>query len=422
METSISLDHVSKKFVLQPERARSFLDHFLNAGRFLAGRQTIHAQRDFWAVRDVSFDVHSGELVSFVGANGSGKSTTLKLVAAILRPTSGSLTVNGHVAAMLELGTGFHADLTGRENAYLSGAILGLRRTKVNQVMDRIIEFADIGDFFDTPVRNYSSGMYVRLGFAVATHVGADILLVDEVLSVGDQAFQKKCIARIQRLKREGVTIAFVTHHMELARNISDRVLWFRDGQIAAEGSPDVVIRQYLAYQSSRATVSVEEPDGRELRRRPSTQAFLESAAVLDSNEQPATVFRTGDTLTIRLAYCAHERVPHPVFGLAIFRDDGLRVNGPNTGLAELDIEAIEGQGHVDYKILALPLLSGRFYVTAGLFDQTGSVTYDYGDNLATFEVHPTPDSEMHGVVHVAAQWHHHPRKATIIRANSASA
>jgi lipopolysaccharide transport system ATP-binding protein len=404
METAISLDRVSKRFILQTERARSFYDQFLNTFRRVTRRHNSDTRHEFWALRDVSFDVYPGELLSFIGANGGGKSTTLKLIAGILRPTTGRLIVNGRVSAMLELGTGFHPDLTGRENIYLSGAILGLSKAEVEDNLEAIIEFADIGDFLDVPVRNYSSGMYVRLGFAVATHVRPDILLVDEVLAVGDQAFQKKCVAKIRSIRRAGVTVIFVTHHLELARNMSDRVIWFKEGQIAAGGAPDVVISEYIAYQDAR----LDQPQMNEKMQAVTSAAYFETVTVLDKAGKPATSFKAGDALTIRLSYLARERISHPVFGLAIFRDDGLRINGPNTGVAGFEIEAIEGRGHIDYVIPELPLLRGRYFITAGLFDESGAIAYHYSDNMAHFEVHATPGVDMYGVIHVPARWQHH--------------
>jgi lipopolysaccharide transport system ATP-binding protein len=403
METAISLDRVSKQFILQTERARSFYDQFLNTFRRVMRRNNAGTRHAFWALRDVSFDVHPGELLSFIGANGGGKSTTLKLIAGVFRPTTGRLIVNGRVSAMLELGTGFHPDLTGRENIYLNGAILGLSKAEVEDNLQTIIEFADIGDFLDVPVRNYSSGMYVRLGFAVATHVHSDILLVDEVLTVGDQAFQKKCIAKIRDLRRAGVTIIFVTHQLELARNMSDRVIWFKHGQVAAVGRPDVVIPEYIAYQDT----CLGEPQANQKLRAEASAAYIEAVTVLDRAGKPAASFEAGDTLTVRLSYLARERISRPVFGLAIFRDDGLRINGPNTGVAGLEIEMIEGRGHVDYVISELPLLRGRYFITAGLFDESGAFAYDYRDNLASFEVCPTPGTDLYGTVYISARWIH---------------
>jgi lipopolysaccharide transport system ATP-binding protein len=410
MDPVVSLTGVSKRFIIQPERPRSFLEHFLSLPYWFRRQRADSDKREFWAVRDVSFEVPRGQLVTLIGSNGSGKSTTLKLIAGILRPTAGSMVICGRLAAMLELGTGFHPDLTGRENIFLSGAILGLSTSEIRSIVNDIVEFADIGDFIGVPVRNYSSGMYVRLGFAVASHVHADILLIDEVLAVGDQAFQKKCIAKIQNLRRNGTTIIFVTHHLELARSLSDRVIWFRDGKIAMDDQPEVVLPEYLVYQSSCARFSGDNaPISSGDIRYPGSDAYFEAVTILDRDEQPRQRFRTGEPLTIRLHYVTRLTVNDPVFGLAIFRDDGLRLNGPNTGLAGFDIKSINGRGHVDYHLPELPLLTGRYYVTAGLFDRSGSITYDYGDNLATFEVIPSERTDMHGIVHLNAQWKHQP-------------
>jgi lipopolysaccharide transport system ATP-binding protein len=226
---------------------------------------------------------------------------------------------------------------------------------------------------------------------------------VDEVLAVGDQAFQKKCIAKIRSIRRTGVTVIFVTHHLELARNMSDRVIWFKQGQIAAMGAPDVVIPEYIAYQDT----CWGEPQVNQKLQAETSAAYIEAVTVLDRAGKPVTSFEAGDALTIRLSYLARERISHPVFGLAIFRDDGLRINGPNTSVAGFEIEAIEGRGYVDYVIPELPLLRGRYFITAGLFDESGAFAYDHGDNLASFEVRPTPGADLYGTVYIPARWIH---------------
>ena len=217
----IRFDSVSKEFILRHERSRSFQELFLNMLRL----QRVGTREKFWVLRDVSFEVKPGEMVGIVGDNGAGKSTLLKLISHIIEPTSGHIEVNGRVSALLELGAGFHPDLTGRENIYLNGSILGFSRTEVDHIYDDILEFSELERFIDVPVKHYSSGMYMRLGFSIAIHVRPDILLVDEILAVGDQAFQLRCLDKINEMRRRGITIILVTHDLDTVREMVGRAL-----------------------------------------------------------------------------------------------------------------------------------------------------------------------------------------------------
>lgn len=241
MSAAIQFDHVSKKFILHHERARSFQE--LAIGLF---RRNNRSYEEFWALRDVSFTVAPGETVGIIGPNGAGKSTILKLIARIIKPSSGRIAVRGRVGALLELGAGFHPDLTGRENIYLNGSIMGLSRAEIRRRLDDIISFAELERFIDVPVKHYSSGMLVRLGFSVAVHTYPEILLIDEVLAVGDAAFQRKCIERIISIKKSGSTILFVSHDMEAIQMLCDRALWLNNGYLMADDVPSVVISKYL--------------------------------------------------------------------------------------------------------------------------------------------------------------------------------
>ena len=405
METAIRFDCVSKQFALHTRRSGSFQEMAVN----LLRRRGRAARQPYWALRDVSFEIAAGETVGLVGANGAGKSTALKLLTQIIWPTAGRIEVNGRVSALVELGVGFHPDLTGRENIFLNASILGMSRRQVQARMDDIIGFAELERFIDVPVKHYSSGMYVRLGFSTAVHTDPDILLVDEVLAVGDQAFQKKCIARIQDLRQHGVTILFVTHNLDLTRNISDRVIWLKAGQLAGCGAPADVLRDYTRFEDE-VSAAAAGPAGAHRERSASSAAHFDSVVTLDGAGKPARSFRTGDEMTIRLGYVARERIWRPVFGVSIFRDDGLRINGPNTRLAGYEIESIEGRGYVDYVVPQLPLLNGRYTITAGLFDEFCSVSYDLGYNLAWFDVRPAPEHDYSGFVYIPAEWKHTPQ------------
>jgi ABC-type polysaccharide/polyol phosphate transport system ATPase subunit len=238
-DTVITFENVSKEFKLSKLAIRSLQEIFVN---FL--NKETRGRHRFWALKDVNFSVKAGETVGILGANGSGKSTILKLISRIFDPTAGIITISGRLSALLELGAGFHPDLTGRENIYLNGSILGFNRKAMNQKLDSIIEFADIGEFIDVPIRNYSSGMQMRLGFSVAVHVEPEIILVDEVLAVGDYSFQLKCLDKIRQMQRGGVTILFVSHDFEAVERLCSRALWLEDGILQAEGDVADILGQ----------------------------------------------------------------------------------------------------------------------------------------------------------------------------------
>jgi len=241
MSAAISFDDVSKRFVLRHERAYTVLESVIGLVK-PARRRT----EEFWALRDVSFEIVAGETFGIIGPNGAGKSTVLKLMARILEPTSGEVTVRGRISPLLELGAGFHPELTGRENVYLNAALFGVSQAEAQERYDQIVEFSELRDFIDAPLKHYSSGMYMRLGFAVAANIIPDVLLVDEVLAVGDEAFQKKCLSKIEEFRREGRTIVFVSHDLPTVLKLCDRALWLDHGRTRAMGPTADVVERYL--------------------------------------------------------------------------------------------------------------------------------------------------------------------------------
>jgi lipopolysaccharide transport system ATP-binding protein len=243
MSAAISFDDVSKRFVLRHERAYTVLESMIGLVK-PARRST----EEFWALRDVSFEIVAGETFGIIGPNGAGKSTVLKLMARILEPTSGEVTVRGRISPLLELGAGFHPELTGRENVYLNAALFGVSQAEAQDRYDEIVEFSELKDFIDAPLKHYSSGMYMRLGFAVAANIIPDILLVDEVLAVGDEAFQRKCLRKIEEFRREGRTIVFVSHDLDTVRRICRRTLWLDQATVQAVGPTDDVVNAYLQH------------------------------------------------------------------------------------------------------------------------------------------------------------------------------
>jgi energy-coupling factor transporter ATP-binding protein EcfA2 len=310
----------------------------------------------------------------------------------------------------LELGAGFHPDLTGRENVFLNGAILGMSDRVLRERFDEIVGFAELERFIDVPVRHYSTGMYMRLGFAVAVHSDPEILLVDEVLSVGDQSFQGRCLDKIFDLVGEGAAVLFVSHDMNVIRAVCDRAIWLDNGVIRAEGHPDVVVNAYVGELNEDNLAHLNECRGRLStgRRHGSYEARIADVQFIDDLGQERYVFESGESLTVRIWYECREPVPQPVFGLAIFRNDGWHINGPNTQFAGCAIDVIDGRGYVDYQIASLPLLEGMFRLSASIYGQDLRHAYDAFEECVTFAVRNEKIREEFGCVYFDAEWSHH--------------
>lgn len=282
MARAVSIERVSKRFILHHERATSWQERFLSMVR-----QRSSSTEEFWALRDISFAIEHGQSVGLVGPNGTGKSTLLKLIGRIMLPTSGAISVHGRVATLLELGAGFHPDLSGIENIYLNGSLLGLSRADVSKRIDAIAEFSELGTFLDTPVKHYSSGMYVRLGFSIAVNLDPDILLIDEALSVGDENFQKKSAARFDDLREQGKTLIIVTHSMEQVKKWCDRAVWIQGGYLKADDQPEYVIEQYLDFSAKLLhAIHVGSIDGSNLGRYTSLDEFWPQTQELEAQLQ----------------------------------------------------------------------------------------------------------------------------------------
>jgi lipopolysaccharide transport system ATP-binding protein len=410
----IRVENVSKRFTLRHDRPRSLQELFLN----VLHRERVSSKEMFWVLRDVSFEVEPGEMVGIVGENGAGKSTLLSLLSRIIEPTSGLIELNGRVGALLELGAGFHPDLTGRENVYLNGSILGFSRADMTRIFDDIVSFSELERFIDIPVRHYSSGMYMRLGFSVAIHVQPDILLVDEVLAVGDQAFQLRCLDRINEMRRRGVTIILVSHNLEKVQEMCDQAIWLDEGQIQAEGRVDHVIAKYMTQVLAEDSHALRTADAaRAIRdsgvdddsswRWGSGEAEIVQVQFLDSQGQEQRNFRTGETFIARMHYAAHERIERPLFGVALHHADGFLISGPNTGSADYSIEAIGGQGYIDFVIPHLPLLQGTYLFSAALYDQEGVQAYDHHHQAYSFRIAPSEQRQVErGSLHILSEWH----------------
>ena len=301
----ISVENVSKKFILAHDRPK----HLADGLRSLLWRTK---REDFWALKDVSFEVEAGEALGIIGHNGAGKSTMLKLLTRIMEPTKGRIRTRGRVSALIEVGAGFHPEMTGRENIYLNGAILGMTRREIDRKFDEIVEFAELEKFIDTPVKRYSSGMYVRLGFAVAAHVQPDLLMVDEVLSVGDANFQGKCSARMSDLRHSGVTIVFVSHNLGYVESFCPRTLVLDHGQVTYAGDSRGAINLYLS------TVRHEDTNWEALLPITSAAITVEQAEIRDGSGLAAPHVREGDDLVITIRFTAHRNIEDPCFAFGV--------------------------------------------------------------------------------------------------------
>ncbi|HUR48096.1 MAG TPA: ABC transporter ATP-binding protein [Acidimicrobiales bacterium] len=394
MAAAVVLDHVSKRYRLYHERNDSLKSSFLN---FRRGRYEEH-----WAVRDLSLEIETGSTFGIIGENGSGKSTLLKCMARILTPDAGTIQITGKVSALLELGAGFSPELTGRDNVYLNGAILGLPRSVLDKKLDEIVAFSGLESFIDIPVKNYSSGMFVRLGFAVAINVDPDVLLVDEVLAVGDEEFQRRCEQKFADLRASGRTIVIVSHAMGTMRNICDQLAWLNQGRLRDVGEPGNVVDEYVEEVHAAAGPP---PDPEGGARWGSGEISIDAVELVDNAGGVRETTRTGDSVRLRLHYTAHKRVERPVFGVGVHRLDGIHITGPNTKQADLRLDAIDGSGHVDLVLDRLLLLPGTYDLSAAAYDWTLQHAYDHRHRFQRFDVERGEPTEEHGLVSLGGRW-----------------
>lgn len=391
MTRAIVADRVTKAYRLRREQRRTLKEVVL--------RQYAPPD-DVLALRDVSFEVDTGEAFGVIGANGSGKSTLLKLVAGTAKPTSGSLDVRGRVAALLEIGAGFHPDFSGRENAYLNGSILGLSRKDMDRLMPEIERFADLGRFFDAAVKTYSSGMYMRLGFAVAVHLEPDVLLVDEVLAVGDEYFQHKCFAKIAEFRAAKRTILLVSHDLGAIARLCDRAMWLDGGAVAASGAVRDVVNAYHVKVSERE--QTERAQRGEIGARwGSREIEITSSRLVAHDGVSRAVLESGRPATIEIAYRNPAGVKDAVFGVYVYRDDGVGVYGTNTLIDDVTLD-IGSAGTVRCELASLELLPGAYDVDIGIIDPQDRY-YDYHQKGLSFRVIGT--SREVGLARLAHHW-----------------
>ena len=369
-DSAIEVVDVSKRFRVYREKPTSLKQ------RLLSGRTRAE---DFWALTDVSFEVAQGGTLGLIGHNGSGKTTMLKVVAGILRPTKGIVRERGRIAGLLELGAGFHPELTGRENVYLNASFLGLSRAETDRVYDEIVAFAELQEFMDTAVKFYSSGMLVRLGFAVAVHVEPEIILIDEVLAVGDEAFQARCIDKVRSFQREGRTIVFVTHALDQVRSLCDNAVMLDHGRVHVTGSPDDVVREMR--------LTILHNDLEFAREEGSKEVEIVGVELLRDGSPLSGAIPSGETLTIQVDLRAIDPVEDPVVSFALHDATNAFVFGYDTTNSGLALGTLQGTRRIRFDVGPIPVTGGKYWLTLGVHSRDNTRVYHVQDERYSFDV-----------------------------------
>lgn len=396
---AIEVIDVKKKFKVYYDKGRTLKEKALHASR--------NKYEEKEVLKGISFHVKKGEAVGLIGQNGCGKSTTLKLLTRIMYPDSGTVELSGRVSSLLELGAGFHPDMSGRENVYINASIFGLKRKEIDQRMEEIIAFSELGGCMDNPIRTYSSGMYMRLAFSVAINVNADILLIDEILAVGDVNFQAKCFNKLMEIKQKGTTIVLVSHSMEQVERVCERSIWIEEGLIQVDGLPREVHSQYLDFMSGErrkraenelagsvqdaansAAEDLKAEGGTENaypERRGTGEARIKKVRMYH-DEGESTYFVSGETIKFVLEYEVYKHIGQAAFGISFLRNDGVRCYGTNTGAEGLSMVSLDKAGEVSVVFSDCALLEGKYSVDVTIENAAGD-TIDYFDSAASFEI-----------------------------------
>ncbi|MBP0971935.1 MAG: ABC transporter ATP-binding protein [Oscillospiraceae bacterium] len=391
---AIEIQDLTKKFRIYADQGQSLKEKLLSKKRRKYEERIV--------LDGISLTVEPGEAIGLVGKNGSGKSTLLKLMSRILYPDGGSVKLNGRVSSLIELGAGFHPDMTGRENIFTNASIFGLTHKEIEARLDEIIEFSEMQEFIDNPVRTYSSGMYMRLAFSVAIHVGADILLIDEILAVGDAAFQAKCFERLMEIKAAGTTVVIVSHSMAQLERICDRTVWIDGGKIRMEGPPNEVHPAYLDFMGQRRQLSAP-VKAAEQTEKADTPARWTDICLLNEQGERITQLRTGDTVTLQMTYEADpERAEAALIGLALYRADKALCYGTNTQRERMQPLKLKARGTVRCTFSPMNLIAGTYWFDVGL-RRMDMFAYDYAAQAVRFTVYNTIDET--GVARLAHQW-----------------
>lgn len=390
--TVISVENVSKRFVLAHDRSRNLSDAAWNVLRR-------RKREEFWALKDVSFEVKQGESLGIIGHNGAGKSTLLKLLTRIMQPTSGRIRTRGRISALIEVGAGFHPEMSGRENVYLNGSILGMTRREIDRKLDSIVEFAELEKFIDTPVKRYSSGMYARLGFAVAAHVDPEILLIDEVLSVGDERFQVKCQERMSALMQSGVTVLFISHNLAVVAALCNRSIVLANGSVKYSGDTNEAIRvcRSIYAQSSVIKSNLGESV-------PASPVYLTGVRVLDGHGDHIEQIETCMPMIIELSGTALTVTEDLNFAVEIIRADGVKVYDVNCRMDGRYFRATKGDFVLQFVVPECNLTDGHYTVHTGIMDRQERIHYHAWPHCAQFCVRD--DKGYRGIARLNHSWH----------------
>ena len=396
---AVLVEHIWKTFQIPHEKRNTFFEN-------LMGMVRPNHYETFSVLKDINFQVDAGECVGIIGDNGSGKSTLLKIIANILRATKGTVRVKGKMTPFLELGVGFNPDITARENIGVYGTIMGLSRREIDERIDDVIEFAGLYKFEDTKLKNLSSGMQVRLAFSTAIQTDPDVLLVDEVLAVGDMEFQQKCFDVFKRYRNEGVTILFVSHDQGAVRRFCDRTLLLGGGEQRAFGETEEILDKYV-YGDKEASLERKEAAEKdttplEPKRWGDKKVSITDVKFLDKFGGESCIFSSFDPMTIRIFYSAPSMIRDPVFGIALYSEQDQHLYGTNTELKNITIDKIEGEGYIDLAIEAIPMLSGRFLLTVAVHTHEGKA-YDWIDKQYSFNI--LPAGRDVGIFEVPCRW-----------------
>ncbi len=423
-ENAIEVKDVKKRFKVYMDKGNSMKEKILFQSR--------NRHEDRWVLKGISFNVKKGEAIGLIGKNGCGKSTTLKMLTRIMYPTSGAIELKGRVSSLIELGAGFHPDMSGRENIFTNASIFGLNHAEIERRLDDIISFSELEEFIDNPVRTYSSGMYMRLAFAVAINVDADILLIDEILAVGDVSFQEKCFEKLKEIKRKGTTIVIVSHVTQQIKNICDRAIWIDEGLIREEGKPDLVTGHYLEIMDKRRTDKIEEDFQQELKKREEEKrkkeentlpAFCRKGAIRKGNMKvqftdahiynsvgkETQFFKTGEKLELKMNIRASEKTDQLNLSFSITRDDGVYCYGTTalSGLIE-QTPLIIDKGNVEVALVieVNNLLDGKYIVDIGIQNMNEEI-YDYIGGGLEFRIKNESRRQIGqvGIVHMSRHW-----------------
>lgn len=390
---AISVSRVSKTFKIPHEKVSSLRGAFVNVLKK-------GGYEEFNALDNVSFEVKKGEFFGIIGRNGSGKSTLLKILAGIYQADKGRVHINGRISPFLELGIGFNPELSGRDNIYLNAAVLGLSHKKIIEKFDSIVEFSELERFIDQKLKNYSSGMQVRLAFSVAIHANREILLMDEVLAVGDSSFQRKCLNEFNKYKEMGKTVVLVSHDISTIQKYCDRVLLLENGKIVSIGKSDEVVHEYMCAEKEKRGER-EKQQNAGIKNSPIEITKVE---FLDKEKQQVRFFETGDDITARIFYRANEKVEQPIFGVAVHSQEGAHLSGPNTETSNFEINTIKRDGFIDCTFKNNPFFSGMFYLTVAVYSKESQTPFDYREKEFVFNVQST-EVNQHGMIKIETVW-----------------